>query len=84
MANMSEEEIKQKEASLITAIENTLPAFAKSCREKADVVILHQDAFATDYQEREYMILGMAIKFAGLYGRQVQIIGKNRETLAKQ
>jgi len=25
----------------------------------------------------------MAIKFAGLYGKEVRIIGKNRETLRK-
>ena len=33
------------------------------------------------YQDDEYKLLGMAIKFAGLYGREVRIIGKNGETL---
>jgi DNA-binding NarL/FixJ family response regulator len=27
-------------------------------------VLLHQDAFASDYQEDEYMLLGVAIKYA--------------------
>jgi hypothetical protein len=35
--------------SLIRAMENLLPDFVRSCREKDDVVILHQDAFAADY-----------------------------------
>ena len=29
------------------------------------VVIMHQDAFAADYQEEEYRLIGMAIRFAG-------------------
>jgi hypothetical protein len=41
--------------------------------------VIHQDAFSVEYDE--YELLGMAIKFAGLYGREVRIIGKNRETL---
>jgi hypothetical protein len=32
-------------------------------------VLLHQDAFAADYQEDEYKLLGMAIKYAGLRGK---------------
>jgi hypothetical protein len=31
-----------------------------------ETVILHQDAFAADYQEDEYALLGMAIKYAGV------------------
>jgi len=44
-------------------------------------VVLHQDAFAADYQEHKYMLLGMAIKYAGLRGKEVRGIGKNRNTL---
>jgi hypothetical protein len=47
------------------------------------VVVLHQDAFAADYQEDEYKLLGMAIKFAGLHGKEVRIVGKNRETVTR-
>ena len=45
------------------------------------MVIIHQDAFAADYQDDEYALLGKAIKFAGLHGKEVRIIGRNRETL---
>jgi hypothetical protein len=58
-----------------------LSDFVNSCRDKADVVIIHQDALAADYREHEYALLGKAIKFAGVHGKEVRIIGKNRETL---
>jgi hypothetical protein len=76
-----EREVAEKELSLTKAMENLLPEFVKSCRENTDVVVLHQDGFAVHYQDEEYKLLGMAIKFAGLYGREVRIIGKNGETL---
>jgi hypothetical protein len=81
MRNTPEEELMEKEAALAAEVERLLPDFVNSCRDKADVVIIHQDAFAADYQDQEYELLGKAIKFAGLHGKQVRIIGKNRETL---
>jgi hypothetical protein len=39
------------------------------------------DSFAADYQDDEYRLLGMAIKVAGIFGKELWIIGKNRETL---
>jgi hypothetical protein len=30
---------------------------------------MHLDAFAADYQEEEYRLIGMAIKFAGICGK---------------
>jgi len=80
MQNMPEEELIRKEVALAAEIERLLPDFVKSCRDKTDVVIIHQDAFAADYQDHEYSLLGKAIKFAGLHGKEVRIIGKNRET----
>ena len=58
-----------------------LPDFVRACRASDTAVIIHQDSFAADYQDDEYALLGMAIKFAGLYGKEVRIIGTNRETL---
>jgi hypothetical protein len=58
-----------------------LPDFVRTCLKNEDVVIIHQDSFAADYQQDEYALLGMAIKFAGLHGKEVRIIGTNRETL---
>jgi hypothetical protein len=62
-------------------VERILPDFVKKCRETVGRLIIHQDEFGVDYND--YELLGMAIKFAGLYGREVRIIGKNRETLSK-
>ena len=81
MQNMQAEELMEREAALAAEVERLLPDFVNSCSDKADVVIIHQDAFAADYQDDEYALLGKAIKFAGLHGKEVRIIGKNRETL---
>jgi hypothetical protein len=81
MPNLREEELMEKEAALMAEVERLLPDFVNSCRDNADVVIVHQDAFAADYQDHEYALLGKAIKFAGLHGKEVRIIGKNRGTL---
>jgi hypothetical protein len=81
---MTEEELREKKSALTAKIERLLPDFATSCRDKAEMVIIHQDSFAADYQEDEYALLGMAIKFVGLHGKEVRIIGTNRETLKVQ
>ena len=81
MPSTPDEELMEKEAALTAEVERVLPDFVISCRDKADTVIIHQDAFAADYQDHEYALLGKAIKFAGLHGKEVRIIGKNRETL---
>ena len=56
----------------------------KACADDTELVLLHQDAFAADYQEDEYMLLGMAVKYAGLRGKEVRVIGKNRSSLRKE
>jgi hypothetical protein len=82
MSSGSPTELARKEANLIAAVEKMLPDFARACRAPdASVVIMHQDAFAADYQEEEYRLIGMAIKFAGICGKEVRIIGTNRETV---
>ena len=58
---MTNDERMQRESSLIAAIRKKLPEFAKACADDAELVLLHQDAFAADYQEDEYLLLGMAI-----------------------
>jgi hypothetical protein len=78
---MRTEELVEKEAALMAEIQRLLPDFAHSCRESADVLIIHQDSFAADYQDDEYALFGKAIKFAGLHGKEVRVIGTNRETL---
>jgi hypothetical protein len=81
MPNILEAKIMEKEAALAAEVERLLPGFVNSCRDKADMVLIHQDAFAADYQDQEYALLGKAIKFAGLHGKEIRIIGRNRETL---
>ena len=82
MSSANATELASREANLITAIQGELPDFAKMCRDPgAPVVVMHQDAFAADYQDEEYRLLGMAIKFAGICGKEVAIIGRNRNTL---
>lgn len=84
MPNMNLPELAQREAHLIAAIESELPEFARACREdEIPTIILHQDAFAADFQEEEYRLLGMAIKFAGVYGREVLVSGTNRGTFVQ-
>ena len=81
MRDVNRPELAHREANLMAAIEAKLPEFARACREDdIPTIILHQDAFAADYQEEEYRLLGMAIKFAGVYGRDVLVSGTNRGT----
>ena len=81
---MTKEERMQREANLIAAIRAKLPDFARMCADDSELVMLHQDAFAADYQEVEYMLLGMAIKYAGLRGKEVRVIGKNQSALGEE
>ncbi len=62
---MAENEIMQRQSELVRRIQSSLPEFVKACAADADTVLLYQDAFAATYQEDEYSILGMAIKYAG-------------------
>jgi len=38
------------------------------------MIVFHPDAFAADYYENECMLLGMAIKYAGLHSREITFI----------
>jgi hypothetical protein len=81
-SSRNQTDLTRKEANLIAAVEKMLPDFARACRAPdTPVVIMHQDAFAADYQEEEYRLLGMAIKFAGICGKEVRVHGRNRETV---
>jgi hypothetical protein len=78
---MTNDERMQRESSLIATIRRKLADFVQACADDTELVLLHQDAFAADYQEDEYKLLGMAIKYAGLRGKEVRVIGKNRSSL---
>ena len=81
---MNNEERMQRESSLIATIRRKLPDFVKACADDTELVLVHQDAFAADHQDDEYTLLGMAIKYAGLRGKEVRVIGKNRSTLGEE
>ena len=81
---MTDDDRMQRESNLIATIRTKLPEFAEACADDTELVLLHQDAFAADYQEDEYKLLGMAIKYAGLRGKEVRVIGKNRSTLGEE
>ena len=80
---MNNQEQMQRESKLITTVREKLPDFVNACAGNEDVVLIHQDAFAADYQEDEYALLGKAIKYAGLQGKEIRVIGKNRSTLGE-
>jgi hypothetical protein len=81
---MTNDERMHRESNLIATIRRKLPEFVKTCANDTELVLLHQDAFAADYQEDEYMLLGRAIKYAGLRGKDVRVIGKNRSALGEE
>jgi hypothetical protein len=81
---MTDDERMQRESSLIATIRKKLPDFARMCADDTELVLLHQDAFAADYQEDEYTLLGMAVKYAGLRGKEVRVIGRNRSSFAEE
>lgn len=84
------QEIENGMKDVITIVEMALPAFVKAVKDakksnKIDFIIIqHQDAFAADYQKDDIMLLGYAIKYAGIYGIKIQIIGTNRDTLSRK
>src|ERR1700690_1549581 len=84
LSTMTNDERMQRESSLIATIGKKLPAFAKAGADDTELVLLHQDAFAADYQDDEYALLGMAIKYAGLLGKEVRVIGRNRSSFAEE
>ena len=47
-------------------------------------MLLHQDAFAAGYQKDGYMLLGMAIKYAGLRGKEVPCDREESEQLCRR
>lgn len=82
---LNEPDIEKRIEDLNVTVERELPKMGELVKsETANLVILHQDAFAADYQDEEYKLLGMAIKYIGLSGKEIRIIGKNRETLNEE
>lgn len=77
---MNKKEINKRVSSLKSYVEELLSDI-DGIHDRGDIVLFHQDAFAGDYQDSEYLLLGMFIKYVGLSGKEIRIIGKNRETI---
>lgn len=80
----SHDELLSRVALMERTARRYLPDMVKAVHEsKAEgaMLLLHQDSFAVDYQVDEYTLLALTIKYAGLHGVPVQIMGVNRETL---
>ena len=71
--------VLDRERLLREEVERELPEFVNACRENADFVIMHQDAFAPKLGSNEIFLLGKAIKYAGLNGKEVRIIPSTRK-----
>jgi hypothetical protein len=76
MADTRDEGLMEKETALMAELNvrcRTWPAPVV----KAPWSLIHQDSFAADNQDEEYTLFGKAIKFAGLHGKEVRVIGTN-------
>jgi hypothetical protein len=80
-------EERERIAVLRATVEKYLPEFAKTVTRFAaepegerSEIVMHQDAFAAGYDDDEYALLGMAVKYAGLHRVAVRFIGKNHAT----
>ena len=51
---MNSHERMRRESNLVAIIREKLPEFVKACADDTELVLIHQDAFAADYQEDEY------------------------------
>jgi len=68
-------ETMERERKLIEEIQSVLPEFVQACNTRdAGFVLMHQDTFAPKLGDYELLLLGKAIKYAGLMGKEVRII----------
>jgi hypothetical protein len=77
---MTPQEREERIRKLKQFVEERVPSFASACKSDVDVLLLDQDAFAADYQEDEFILLGKATKYAGLFGKELNIIAGNKNT----
>jgi hypothetical protein len=68
------DESMDRERKLIEEIQSVLPEFVNACSSRSDFIIMSQEAFAPRLGEYELLLLGKAIKYAGLMGREVRVI----------
>lgn len=72
------EEVLERERLLREDVERELPEFVTACAADESFVIMHQDALAPMLGSQEMFLLGKAIKYAGLPGKEVRIVRSAR------
>ena len=78
---------EQDKENIIKLVEEKLPDFAKMVKtyasKKGDkpTIYMHQDAFAAEYNIGELVLLGSAVKYAGINGLTIAFMGLSNETL---
>ena len=81
----SSSEMKRRQKEIIITVEHYLPGFVEAVKTHAmkevEEIWLHQDAFAADYDRDELILLGAAVKYAGMRGMGIRLLGTNRETM---
>lgn len=77
------QQFEEYKARLIVTVEAILPELkelvALTLKNKAQI-LMHQDGFAASYHYDEIVLLGMAVKYAGLFGVAFGFVGKNNST----
>ena len=68
-------EVMDRERKLIDDVQRALPSFVQACASKDNkLVLMSQDAFAAQLTDDEFLLLGKAIKYAGLMHKEVTIV----------
>jgi hypothetical protein len=65
---------KKLEAQLIVDVEAALPQMKQMVASEVDTILMTTHAFATDYSVDEYLLLGKAIKYIALKGKNITVI----------
>jgi hypothetical protein len=76
---ISKQEWAARRIALKKEIEHNLPSFAAVCRDASRAgspnVFIHQNAFGAMYSDKEYTLLGKAMKYAGFFGVTINFGG---------
>lgn len=77
-----DEILKKRLLHLVSEMESKFPKLKEAIdSNENDAIVFHQDTFAPDLNTIDFIAIGMVIKYIGLSGKTVQIVGKNRETI---
>lgn len=85
LPNPTPEVLKEREQEIRDTIgkycKSLVQAMSDARATEKPTLGIHQDAFAANYDPDELMLLGMAVKYAGMFGVTLVITGQNRSTL---